>query len=155
MTVQATLRPANAGDLDAILALERATPEAPHWPAPVYADILAPTSKRALFVAETSAGMAGFAVGVCEPHGELAELESVVVDARNRRAGIGRALCNAVIDWCQSRGATAIALEVRASSNAIALYADLGFQAEGRRTNYYREPHDDALLMRLRRASTQ
>ena len=36
-----------------------------------------------------------------------------------------------------------------ASSAAIALYAALGFTLTARRTRYYRDPDDDALLMRL------
>ena len=41
-------------------------------------------------------------------------------------------------------------LEVRAGSvGAIALYEGLGFVVVGRRRGYYREPVEDALLMRL------
>jgi ribosomal-protein-alanine N-acetyltransferase len=44
----------------------------------------------------------------------------------------------------------ALELEVRAGSGgAIALYAGLGFVVAGRRVGYYREPVEDALLMRL------
>jgi ribosomal-protein-alanine N-acetyltransferase len=44
----------------------------------------------------------------------------------------------------------ALELEVRAGSGgAIALYAGLGFVVAGRRAGYYREPEEDALLMRL------
>ena len=41
-------------------------------------------------------------------------------------------------------------LEVRAGSvGAIALYGGLGFVVVGRRKGYYREPVEDALLMKL------
>ncbi len=67
-------------------------------------------------------------------HERIAELESVVVSASYRRAGIGRALCHAVLDWCYSKGATEVVLEVRASSSAaVALYAGLGFTLAARR----------------------
>jgi ribosomal protein S18 acetylase RimI-like enzyme len=80
----------------------------------------------------------------------IAELESVAVSASARRAGIGRALCRAVFDWCHSKGATEVVLEVRASSAAaIALYAGLGFTLAARRPRYYQDPADDALLMRM------
>jgi ribosomal-protein-alanine N-acetyltransferase len=91
------------------------------------------------------------------PHGnalkpgevEFAELESVVVSASARRAGVGRVLCNAVLDWSRSQGATEVMLEVRAgSAGAIALYTGLGFTQAGRRPRYYRDPKDDALVMR-------
>jgi ribosomal-protein-alanine N-acetyltransferase len=59
-------------------------------------------------------------------------------------------LCLAVADWCRDRGARALELEVRAGSvGAIALYDGLGFVVAGRRAGYYREPAEDALLMRL------
>ena len=41
-------------------------------------------------------------------------------------------------------------LEVRAgSAGAIGLYEGLGFVGVGRRRGYYRDPVDDAVLMRL------
>jgi ribosomal protein S18 acetylase RimI-like enzyme len=116
--------------------------------------------QRCLFVADKDGSLAGFAVGLLHPatfdpavpdaRQRIAELESVVVSASARRAGIGRALCRAVFDWSRSQGATELILEVRASSSAaIALYAGLGFTLAARRPRYYRDPNDDALLMRL------
>jgi ribosomal-protein-alanine N-acetyltransferase len=145
------LRPAIASDLDAILALERATDLAPHWSPSAYATILDSTAtQRCLFVAEKDDSLAGFAVGLLHPAASdrIAELESVVVSANSRRAGIGRALCRAVLNWSRSHGATEVVLEVRAASAAaIALYSSLGFTTSARRPGYYRDPGDDALLM--------
>jgi ribosomal-protein-alanine acetyltransferase len=147
------LRRAIASDLDAVLALERATALAPHWPPSTYAEILQHIPhQRCLFVAESNGSLAGFAVGLLHPGASdrTAELESVVVSVNFRRAGIGRALCRAVLDWSRSHGATEAVLEVRASSAAaIALYASLGFTLAARRPHYYRDPGDDALLMRM------
>ena len=116
-TPQFHLRPAIVADLDAVLALERATALAPHWPPSTYADILGSTdlgatsialgapsiprslrngwetaTQRCFFVAEKDASLAGFAVGVLHPAASerIAELESVVVSANARRAGIGQ-----------------------------------------------------------------
>jgi [ribosomal protein S18]-alanine N-acetyltransferase len=148
--MKSPLHPATQSDLDAILALERATENAPHWPLSAYAAILDdPASPRCLIVADAGDAIAGFAVGLMGPTA-AAELESVVVAANCRRAGIGRSLCSAVLDWCRTRGATEAVLEVRAASTgAIALYASLGFAETGRRPRYYRDPEDDAILMRL------
>jgi ribosomal protein S18 acetylase RimI-like enzyme len=133
------------------------------------------TTQRCLFVAEKSCQLLGFAVGLLHPatldpanlkqncHSErseesqhlratnrIAELESVVVSANARRAGIGRALCRAVLDWSRSQGAIEVVLEVRANSTAaIALYTSLGFTFSASRPRYYRDPGDDALLLRL------
>jgi ribosomal protein S18 acetylase RimI-like enzyme len=166
MTGQFHLRRAIAADLEAILTLERATDLAPHWPPSAYTDILDSTlPQRCLFVVEKNGSLAGFAVGLLHPaphnpaisdaRQRIAELESVVVSASARRAGIGRALCRAVFDWTRSQGATEVILEVRAASSAaVALYSGLGFTLAARRPRYYRDPNDDALLMRLQLEGT-
>lgn len=143
-----------AADLDAIVGLERATEYAPHWSGDEYASIVNGVGevRRGLLVAEAGAELVGFAVGKVVRMGDetLAELESVAVKAEARRMGIGRRLCGAVVDWGRAEGATAMELEVRAGSGgAIGLYEGLGFVGIGVRRGYYREPADDALLMRL------
>ena len=46
-------------------------------------------------------------------------------------------------------GSRCLTLEVRASNvPAIALYEKLGFSQAGRRPNYYRNPREDALILR-------
>ena len=155
-----TVRLAGAADLEAVIQLERATANAPHWAASEYAAMLVPASasgevRRCLFVAESELGLIGFAVGKVIGIGleSSSELESVAVGSTARRAGVGRALCAAVIGWCRAQGTAAIELEVRAASaGAIALYSSLGFAVEGRRPRYYQEPADDAVLMRLKLA---
>jgi [ribosomal protein S18]-alanine N-acetyltransferase len=150
------LRPARSSDVGAIFALDRATEYAPHWPLPAYSAIVdGVDTSRCLILAYTDDTLAGFGVGVVHSGGpETGELESVVVCDTARRGGIGRALCVAVIDWCGSQGAAEIVLEVRAASaGAICLYAGLGFRETGRRPRYYRNPEDDAVLMRLQTGS--
>lgn len=144
------LRSATPADLPAILILERATENAPHWPPATYAAIIETQNNRCLFIAETTNQITGFAVGQMNPTESTAELETVVVATSARRTGIGRALCTAVINWSREQGATSILLEVRANSAAaIALYTKLGFVSEGHRPRYYRDPEDDALILRL------
>jgi ribosomal-protein-alanine N-acetyltransferase len=144
-------------DLAGIITMERAIAEAPHWAEAEYAAIVNATKtggtiKRCLFVAEAESRLLGFAVGKVLDSGDerMAELESVAVEKAARRAGVGRALCGAVIAWSRSQGAAALELEVRAASEgAIALYAGQGFVVVGRRRGYYREPPEDAVMMRL------
>jgi ribosomal protein S18 acetylase RimI-like enzyme len=153
------LRHAKVSDLDAILALERLTDYAPHWPPAAYSAIVAPPMPgplRCLIVARVSESLVGFAVGLMQPapgpdcEARIAELESVAVAKSARRTGVGGALCKSVFGWCREQGATEVVLEVRASSvAATALYARLGFVQTGRRPRYYRDPDDDALAMRL------
>ena len=149
------VRSAGVADLDAVVALERSVAEAPHWSAAEYAAIVASGDggiRRCLFVAEVQGTVIGFAVGKVIGAGVegSAELESVAVDEATRKMGVGRALCGAVVEWCREVGSAVVELEVRASSDgAIALYEGLGFVVVGRRRGYYRDPADDALLMRL------
>jgi [ribosomal protein S18]-alanine N-acetyltransferase len=156
------VRAAGVGDLKAVLAVERGEATAPHWAEAEYAAYLeAPgamgletgdAAQRLLLVAEVEGDVVGFAVGKVTAFGEerVGELESVAVAAAAQRRGVGRALCRAVLAWCVERRAREIELEVRSqSAGPRALYASLGFVAVGRRTGYYRNPTDDAVLMRL------
>lgn len=149
------VRIAEFEDLARVVALERAVAEAPHWGEAEYEAMVGPKLRnevrRCLLVAENLAGdLVGFAVGKVIGSGYVAELESVAVDPAARRCGVGRALCRAVAEWCGLEGAEALELEVRAASEgAIALYAGLGFVIEGRRSAYYQDPIEDALLMRM------
>jgi ribosomal-protein-alanine N-acetyltransferase len=159
------VRVAAVGDLGAVLAVERGAATAPHWPEAEYAACLeaagvgleegggpAPGGTvRLLLVAEVEGSVVGFAVGRVTAFGEerVGELENVAVAEAAQRRGVGRALCRAVMAWCAERGAREIELEVRSqSAGPMALYASLGFVAVGRRTGYYRNPTDDAVLMR-------
>jgi ribosomal-protein-alanine N-acetyltransferase len=106
------------------------------------------TVVRLLLIAELGGDLAGFLVASAPAAGSV-EIESVLVAEELRRRGVGRALCRAVIDWASELGVEAVDLEVRASSGAGQLYRVMGFVAVGRRRRYYREPEEDAVLMRL------
>ena len=144
------VRAAVLDDLAGVVALERAVSEAPHWAERDYAEIVAGSGvRRCLFVAESAGELVGFAVG--KAVADLGELESVAVRSDARRSGTGWALCGVVVEWCRAHGAKALELEVRAASaGALALYERLGFERVGLRRGYYREPVDDAVLMRLK-----
>jgi ribosomal-protein-alanine N-acetyltransferase len=158
------VRVARVADLTGVVAMERSIAEAPHWTDAEYAAIIAANRsadgsvRRCLIVAEVEGGLLGFAVGKVIGFGSsgskgVGELESVAVDTWVRRNGVGRGLCEAVIDWCRGQGAEGMELEVRAGSGgAIALYGGLGFVVVGRRRGYYRQPTEDALLMKLKLA---
>ncbi len=144
------IRRALPTDLEAILAIEQASPAAPHWSRSQWLEALtgepAKGPVRASFVAEDSGCIVGFAVVSCA--GVLAELESVVVSKPARRQGVGKALCLQVVHWSRKAGASELELEVRASSDgALSLYHSLGFVEQGRRKEYYRNPTEDAVLM--------
>ena len=149
------IRRATETDLAEVVLLERETATSPHWAWAEYAGMQQTKHdagvRRCLYVAADGRVIHGFAVGKALGHGRdtEAELESVVVRAEARREGLGSALCRAVMEWSRREGAAAVTLEVRAASaGAIRLYGGLGFVAIGRRSGYYHDPTDDAIVMR-------
>lgn len=91
--------------------------------------------------------VAGY-VGSQSVEGE-ADMMNVAVHPEHRRRGIARMLINSLTDALAKQGVHSLALEVRASNApAIALYEQLGFSQVGRRPNYYRNPKEDALILR-------
>lgn len=77
------------------------------------------------------------------------DMMNIAVLPEARRAGIGERLILSLIELLKDRGSRSLALEVRASNTpAISLYKKLGFLQVGRRTNYYRGPREDALILR-------
>ena len=77
------------------------------------------------------------------------DMMNIAVSPESRRTGIGEALLAALVEELKSRGSHCLSLEVRASNGAaIALYEKLGFSPVGRRPNYYRNPKEDALILR-------
>ncbi len=78
-----------------------------------------------------------------------ADMMNLAVAPEYRRQGVGEGLVNALIKRLQENQISCLTLEVRASNqNAISLYDKLGFRQVGRRPNYYRNPKEDALILR-------
>ena len=157
-----TLRPLRADDLDAVLALAAACPEAPRWQRSDYLPYLDPSAeaaslRRLAMVAVSGPEVLGFAIATLllaspedAPEENRCELESIAVRPALRRQGIGNALLRAVLAWAVESGARLLTLEVRASNApAIRLYQRFGFVHQSRRPRYYTDPEEDALLMKM------
>ncbi|MGB6131111.1 MAG: GNAT family N-acetyltransferase [Acidobacteriaceae bacterium] len=155
MTNYPTIRPMRPTDLDAVLAIAAASPQAPRWPPTAWAPYLAPvdpnaTLLRAAFIAVDGPGVLGFACATLLLDGQenRAELDSMAVHPAARRRGLGSNLLRAVVSWSAAQGAHSLTLEVRVSNTAaIALYQRFGLRPEGRRPRYYADPEEDALLL--------
>ena len=141
------IRPAVPDDIDAVLLLEAATPEAPHWQRVIYEDFLFSNSPvKRLFVAENDGRISGFIAG--QIVAEICELQSIVVSASARRTGLGIALLATFMEWAQKNRAARVELEVRAGNDvAISFYGRSGFQKDGLRRSYYQHPEEDGVLM--------
>ena len=144
------IRAAIPDDIPQIMALAQQSDTAPHWSEREYAALFAPeTPKRVALVAEQpQEKVAGFVVARCAA--DEWEIENIVVEAESRRQGFALAMIEELLCEARRRGVAAILLEVR-ESNAAAreLYKKLGFREEGRRSRYYAQPEEDALLLRL------
>ena len=98
-------------------------------------------------VAAAEREIAGYVVARCAA--DEGEILNLAVAPAFRRRGVGCALGQAILELLGSRGVAHAYLEVRASNAAArALYERLGFREVGRRTNYYRRPVEDAILLR-------
>ena len=77
------------------------------------------------------------------------DIMNIAVHPGWRRRGIAESLIDYLIKDLKNRGSHALMLEVRVSNDpAIALYEKLGFRQVGLRKNYYRNPKEDALILR-------
>lgn len=91
--------------------------------------------------------VAGY-IGSQSVQGE-SDMMNVAVDPAYRRQGIGEQLVTQLAVQLKELGNESLTLEVRISNEgAIALYGKLAFQQVGRRPNYYRNPKEDALILR-------
>ncbi len=77
-------------------------------------------------------------------------VDNIAVLPAARRLGIASALLEAVHRYGRAHGLAFLFLEVRPSNEgAIRLYQKLGYREVGRRKNYYLDPKEDAIIMRL------
>lgn len=77
------------------------------------------------------------------------DMMNIAVHPDFRHQGIAKGLIESLIAELKERGSRCLTLEVRRSNMpAVSLYEKLGFTQIGRRPNYYRNPKEDALILR-------
>jgi len=77
------------------------------------------------------------------------DMMNIAVHPDHRRQGIAGALVEALVDALRENGSHCLTLEVRVSNApARALYEKKGFTQVGLRKNYYRNPREDACILR-------
>ncbi len=141
----ALVRPARPADVEAMARIEQGVFSDP-WPASAFADML-PASHARIMVASSGDDVLGYCVLLrAADEGEIANI-AVALDARRR--GIAGELLDDALHAAAHSGVASVYLEVRVSNDAArALYASRGFIAVGRRRAYYRNPLEDALVLR-------
>ena len=132
------IRPGETGDLEAVAAIQSASPEAAHWPVAEY--------MQYQFLVWTQDGVVGgflvwhpLAAGECE-------VLNLVVAPEFRRRGVARQLLEPLLTEKQN----SIFLEVRESNQAARIfYKSMGLQEVSRRREYYENPGEAAIVMKF------
>ncbi len=140
------IRSAALADAPALVAIERRCFSDP-WSEAAFREALASEWSFGL-VAERGRRAAGYLVGR-EAAGS-GEILNLAVAPEFRRHGVGGKLLEEGLGAFRSRQASEVFLEVRESNHsAQSLYLARGFRAVGQRAAYYRNPREDALVLRL------
>lgn len=159
------IRSAIAADVDEMVCIGRACPTAPPWSESQYRELFRAAQPRRMLVlimedasgarsttSEPRRDVCGFLVASHIPQAESQqewELESIAVDPRVGRRGLGTRLLHELITHVAAQGGGSITLEVRASNTAArGLYEKCGFSHAGLRKHYYANPTEDAILYR-------
>ncbi len=140
------IRPARIDDAPSLARIEAASFSDP-WPPDGFRDVLEAPGFTAM-VAESQAGILGYAIA--RSVGAVAEILDFAVDPQWRKQGVGHALLHAAVGALRGQHVGEIYLEVRESNHAAqALYRGFGFERVGSRPRYYRNPVENAILLRL------
>jgi ribosomal-protein-alanine acetyltransferase len=143
------LRRAVPADLDAIMALERATFPDDAWSTSSMRAELASPHGYYLVAVDDAGGIEGYAGLLAPERSGQGDIQTIAVAEAARGRGIGRALMEALLAEAGRRGAHEVFLEVRAGNEtAQRLYASLGFERIAVRPRYYQPDHEDAWVLR-------
>lgn len=147
--VNVVLRPARHDDITRIAEIEDASFSDP-WSPAAFAGYLSESNVgRALVtIAEADGELAGYSIILFAPPD--ADLANIAVAPAARGRGIGRLLLDRTLAVANTVGVRRVFLEVRVSNDtALRMYKAAGFSETGRRRRYYRDPVEDAVVMRL------
>lgn len=139
------IRKMNEGDIAQLAQLEKLCFQDP-WSASAFTyELNNPLSLWLVAVDDDT--VAGY-VGSQTVMGE-SDMMNVAVAPAYRRQKLAENLILKLIDMLNDRQSKSLTLEVRVSNiPAISLYEKLGFVQVGRRPGYYRNPKEDALILR-------
>jgi len=131
-------------DVEAILAIQSASPEIAQWSMADY--VRAAQGEMVGWVADEDIGIIGFLVA--RQIANEIEILNFAVRQGARGKGVGASLLREAFSWAKALGAIRAFLEVRASNSAaLRFYEHQGFAVTGRRPRYYADPVEDALVL--------
>jgi ribosomal-protein-alanine N-acetyltransferase len=139
------IRRVSSADVPALVVIERECFSDP-WTASGIRETIQYETARG-FVAESGGKAVGYVMARIS--GEEGEILNLAVLPKSRRKGIARCLLAEALGSIAAAGVTEAYLEVRQSNEeALALYQASGFRPVGVRPDYYRDPREDALVLR-------
>jgi ribosomal-protein-alanine N-acetyltransferase len=136
------------GEIDQILAIERASFSTP-WSENIFrSEMISPISR--LLVARVGYELGGLVAGyvVYWQVADEIHLHNIAVRRDMRRQGIASRLLGEAVHCSRLKGARWLTLEVRSSNRAAQrFYEKFGFSVKGIRPRYYTDTGEDALIM--------
>lgn len=151
--MEARIKPITSRDIAELIALGESAGLSP-WTAQNYVDELKNPSSIMLRIESAENVSLGFIVGRLVPAVDNdtdldAEIYNIAVSSETRNRGYGDDLLSAFVRMCVTNNVRYIWLEVRESNtNAISFYKTREFNAISKRRSFYRDPVEDAILMR-------
>jgi len=134
-------------DIPAVVELDRLSFTLP-WPERSFRFELTDNTASRCWVADLDGKIVGMIVAwllVDEAH-----IATISTHPDYRRQGIGQKLLTHALRYMAKEGAVSSLLEVRESNHAAQeMYRGFGYEAVGRRKRYYKDTHEDAILMTL------
>lgn len=135
--MNATVRPAGAGDLDELDRLEQVAFSGDRFTRRQLWHLINRAHALTLVI-EGDPGLLGYGTLLFRRGSRRARLYSFCVHPRARGAGLGRGLLEALMTAARQRGYAQLLLEVRADNQvAMGLYRRMGFRVVGWLEDYY------------------
>ena len=144
--VKVAIRAMKPADLESIESIEQASFSDP-WSKADFREVS--RSPHCIFLAgEAGAEIVGYAIAMFVA--DESEILNIAVGQSHRGKGFGGALLDGILEQLRERNVESVFLEVRESNDrAKDLYHSRGFTAVSKRKKYYRNPVEDALILRL------
>ncbi|MEY3635584.1 MAG: hypothetical protein RL147_13 [Actinomycetota bacterium] len=145
-----TYRQPIALDIPTLVVLDKEYfPYSPWSPAQFKEEFAGIPSTRFFELAISDNQIVGYAGVIAPGPDTVADILTVTVIDGFRRQGIAKRLIADIEGYCQSKGSSAIMLEVATdNSGAIALYENLGYSQISKRSNYYGSKKDAFVMQK-------
>lgn len=148
------IKPIEAAHIGELIQIGEATNLSP-WTSHGYREEMKNPASIMLRLIDEENSIIGFVVGRLILGGEIesrldAEIYNIAVTEPNRRRGCAQLLFDEFLATCREKQVCNIWLEVRESNeNAIKFYEKNGFERIRTRPSFYRNPRENAHVMRL------